>query len=130
MNDECTVRSPEQLRELLQACRKQAGMTLTDAALRLDVTRQTLSALERNAENVSAGRLMHLLSIMGVELVLRKTEHHAGSAQQDRHGPSNPSWSAMGRHSRARALSLWMNGVFVGAWRNPQAGDVLEYAPA
>jgi HTH-type transcriptional regulator/antitoxin HipB len=36
------------------------------------VTQQTLSALERNAEKVSADRLLALLSILGVELVLRQ----------------------------------------------------------
>lgn len=66
------VRTPEQLPALLQAFRKQAGLTQAETALRLGVTQQTLSALERNAEKVSAARLMRLLSILGVELVLRK----------------------------------------------------------
>ena len=35
-------------------------------------TQQTLSALERNAKKVSADRLLALLSILGVELVMRK----------------------------------------------------------
>lgn len=66
------VRTAHQLPALLQAFRKQAGMTQTDAALRLGVTQQTLSALERNAAKVSADRLLELLSILGVELVLRQ----------------------------------------------------------
>lgn len=69
---EYTVRTAEQLPALLQGFRKQAGLTQAEAALRLGVTQQTLSALERNAEKVSAARLMRLLSILGVELVLRK----------------------------------------------------------
>ena len=47
-------------------------MTQRDVARRLGVTQQTMSALERNAETVSAERLMRLLSILGVDLVLRK----------------------------------------------------------
>ena len=39
--------------------------------LRLGVTQQTVSALERNAEAVSAARLMKLLNILGVEWVLQ-----------------------------------------------------------
>lgn len=37
----------------------------------------------------------------------------------------------MGRRSYARALALWMNGVFVGTWRlHPQSGDELAYDDA
>lgn len=67
-----TIRTPEQLPAVLQGFRKQAGLTQAEAALRLGVTQQTLSALERNAEKVSVARLMRLLSILGVELALRK----------------------------------------------------------
>ena len=47
-------------------------MTQSTVAMRLGITQQTLSALERNAEKVSADRLLALLSILGVELVLRQ----------------------------------------------------------
>ncbi|SEB26043.1 helix-turn-helix transcriptional regulator [Variovorax sp. YR216] len=86
-----TVRTSEQLPELLQAFRKQAGLTQAETALRLGVTQQTLSALERNAEKVSAGRLMRLLSILGVELVLRKGAQPA-SVPPDRADSSRPNW--------------------------------------
>ena len=66
-----TVRTSEQLPELLKAYRRQSGMSQTDVAARLGVTQQTLSALERTAAKVSAGRLMQLLAVLGVELVLR-----------------------------------------------------------
>lgn len=55
-----TVRTTEQLPQLLKAFRKNAGLTQADVALRLGVTQQTVSALERNAEAVSAARLMKL----------------------------------------------------------------------
>lgn len=67
-----TVRTAAQLPALLQGFRKQAGLTQAATAMRLGVTQQTLSALERNAEKVSADRLLELLSILGVELVLRQ----------------------------------------------------------
>lgn len=68
-----TVRTAEQLPALLQAFRKQAGLTQADTARRLGVSQQALSNLERHADKVSADRLLELLSILGVELVLRKT---------------------------------------------------------
>jgi HTH-type transcriptional regulator / antitoxin HipB len=70
--DEFPVRTPDQLPGLLHGFRKQAGFTQADVASRLGVTQQTLSSLERNATAVSAARLMKLLSILGVELVLRR----------------------------------------------------------
>ncbi|CAG2146074.1 helix-turn-helix domain-containing protein [Cupriavidus numazuensis] len=69
-----TVRTPEQLPAMLKGFRKQAGLTQAELAVRMGVSQQTLSALERNAEAVSAGRLMRLLAVLGVELVLRKPD--------------------------------------------------------
>ena len=89
MND-FPVRTPEQLPGLLQSFRKMAGLTQAELALRLGVTQQTLSAMERNAAKVSADRLMKLLQILDVELVLRKrpTEpaHAFGLAEEVKNG--------------------------------------------
>lgn len=87
MND-FTVRTAEQLPALLKGFRKQAGLTQAAVALRLGVTQQTLSAMERNADKVSAERLLQLLSILGVELVLRQ------SSEPDPRPPSavSPRW--------------------------------------
>jgi len=80
------VRAPHQLPALLQAFRKEAGLSQAEVALRLGVTQQTISALERNAETVSAERMMRLLSILGVELVLRKTGESTTGAT------NSPNW--------------------------------------
>lgn len=69
------VRTPEQLPALLKAFRKQAGLTQGQLATRLGITQQTLSALERNANKVSADRLLQLLGILGVDLVLQSRGH-------------------------------------------------------
>ncbi len=71
------VRSPDQLPALLQSFRKAAGLTQAETALRLGVTQQTYSALERNASRVSAERLLQLLNLLGVEVML-----HAKSTPQ------------------------------------------------
>jgi len=55
--------------------------------MRLGITQQTLSALERNADKVSADRLLALLSILGVELVLRQ-----GSDSPAPTPPTGPNW--------------------------------------
>lgn len=66
-----TVRTAEQLPALLKAFRKKAGLTQGQLATRLGMTQQTLSALERNANRVSADRLLQLLGILGVDMVLQ-----------------------------------------------------------
>jgi len=83
-----TVRTAEQLPVLLQAFRKQAGLTQADVASRLGVTQQTLSSLERNAEKVSAGRLLALLSALGVEIVLRQS----GAPHTTKLPSTDPDW--------------------------------------
>jgi HTH-type transcriptional regulator / antitoxin HipB len=70
--NEFPVRTAGQLPALLQSFRKASGLTQADVASRLGITQQTFSALERNATAVSAARLMKLLSILDVELVLRR----------------------------------------------------------
>ena len=72
------LRTAEQLSILLQAFRKESGLTQSEVALRLGVTQQTYSTLERNAETVGVGRLLKLLGILGVELVLSKPAIVAG----------------------------------------------------
>ena len=65
-----TVRAAAQLPPLLQAFRKEVGLTQTEVALRLGVSQQTYSAMERNADRVGTASLLKLLNILGVELTL------------------------------------------------------------
>ena len=85
------VRTADQLPALLQAFRKEAGLTQREAALRLGVTQQTYSALERHAETVGAARLLKLLGVLGVELMLSKpgATHPPRLADTD---PNKPRW--------------------------------------
>ncbi|HEY9107164.1 MAG TPA: helix-turn-helix transcriptional regulator [Roseateles sp.] len=66
------VRTPDQLPSLLQAFRKEAGLTQEEVAQRLGVSQQTYSAMERNADKVGAARLLRLFNIFGVEITLGK----------------------------------------------------------
>ncbi len=66
------VRTAEQLSPLLEAFRKEAGLTQSEVALRLGVSQQTYSAMERNADKMGTARLLKLLNILGIELTLAK----------------------------------------------------------
>jgi len=87
-----TVRTAEQLPVLLQAFRKQSGLTQADTAMRLGVSQQALSHLERHADKVSADRLLELLSILGVELVLRQSSASPSAASPATPSPPRPKW--------------------------------------
>jgi HTH-type transcriptional regulator / antitoxin HipB len=81
------VRTADQLPALLRSLRKASGLTQTALAARLDITQQTLSAMERNAENVSASRLINVLAILGVELVLRRSGEATPPTSRRSHKP-------------------------------------------
>ncbi len=72
MNTEFAIRTADQLTGVLQAFRKESGLSQTEVAERMGLTQQKLSHLERNAKNVSADRILGLLAVLGVELVLRR----------------------------------------------------------
>lgn len=84
------VHTPEQLPALLRALRKEAGLTQGEVALRLGVTQQSYSAMERNAEKVGATRLLELLSILGVQMTLGKPGPTAVPTDED--SSDAPSW--------------------------------------
>ncbi len=91
---EYRLRTAQQLSVLLQAFRKEAGLTQNEVALRLGVTQQTYSTLERHADSVGVARLLKLLGILGVELVLSKPAIDA-SASADVRRPDQgdkPAW--------------------------------------
>jgi HTH-type transcriptional regulator/antitoxin HipB len=95
MGSHFTVRTADQLPALLQAFRKDAGMTQSEVALRLGVAQQTYSALERNADTVGAARLVKLLNILGVEWVLAKPTANPvpeKDSGQTLPGSDQPSW--------------------------------------
>ena len=89
---EFPVRTAGQLPLLLQAFRKQSGLTQADIAKRLGISQQALSNLERHADKVSADRLLKLLSILGVELVLRQDSASPSVASPETPAPSRPEW--------------------------------------
>lgn len=90
---EFPVRSPDQLPALLQSFRKAAGLTQAETALRLGVTQQTYSALERNASKISAERLLQLLNLLGVEMVLQaKPLSDTGIRAAEPAADDGPTW--------------------------------------
>jgi HTH-type transcriptional regulator / antitoxin HipB len=87
-----TVRAAAQLPPLLQAFRKEAGMTQSEVALRLGVSQQTYSAMERNADKVGTARLLKLLNILGVELTLAKPAPPAAATRPASPDSGQPAW--------------------------------------
>lgn len=71
------IQTADQLKPIVAGFRKSAGLTQEDLAVRLGITQQTYSAAERNAANMSVGKLLTVLNALGVELVLQPKSAHA-----------------------------------------------------
>ncbi len=68
----------DQLAPQLRSLRKVRRLSQTDLAVKLGVSQSRIAAIERNPATVSAGQLMDLLKILGVDLVLRDTHAPVG----------------------------------------------------
>lgn len=65
---------PDQLAPQLRSMRKVRGLNQTELARRMGITQSRIAAIERNPAAVSAGQLLELLKVLGVELVLRDAQ--------------------------------------------------------
>lgn len=61
----------DQIAPQLRSLRKVRQLSQADLARRLGVSQSRIAAIERNPAAVSAGQLMAVLQVLGVELVLR-----------------------------------------------------------
>lgn len=87
------INIPDQLVPQLRSMRKVRGLSQTDLARRMGVTQSRIAAIERNPAAVSAGQLLELLKVLGVELVLRDA-HTARESTPPR--PAHPSTPPQG----------------------------------
>jgi HTH-type transcriptional regulator/antitoxin HipB len=67
------IKTPGQLRPILQGFRKAAGLTQAMMASHLGVTQQTYAQLEANPAAVSVERLFRVLRVLDVDLTLTQT---------------------------------------------------------
>lgn len=86
---EFTVQGPDALSVLLQAYRKEARMSQSEAARHLGISQQAFSALELNLGAVGTERVLKLLNVLGIEVIVRaKTERPRGASTF----PGGPAW--------------------------------------
>lgn len=69
---EIVVHELEDLADIVRQRRKEEGLTLEEAADRLNVGRRLLVELEGGKRNVRAGTLLHLMQMLGYDVVLRR----------------------------------------------------------
>lgn len=62
---------PDQLAPQLRSLRKARRLSQADLALKLGLSQSRIVAIERNPAAVSAGQLLDLLKVLGVDLILR-----------------------------------------------------------
>ncbi len=64
----------DQLAPQLRSLRKVRRLSQADLAVKLGLSQSRIAAIERNPAAVSAGQLLNLLKVLGVDLVLRDTQ--------------------------------------------------------
>jgi len=73
------IKTLSQLRPILVAFRKSAGMTQAMMASRLGVAQQTYAQLEANPASASLERLFKVLSVLNVDLTLSQRDLRLGT---------------------------------------------------
>lgn len=66
------ISTPEQLGLILQAARKQQGVTQQDLALLLGQSQASVSRIEGNPQGMTVRQLLALCKRLGLELVVRE----------------------------------------------------------
>ena len=69
----------DQLAPQLRSLRQVRRLSQADLALKLGVSQSRIAAIERKPSAVSAGQLLDLLKVLGVDLVLRDTQPPDGN---------------------------------------------------
>ncbi len=78
----------DQLAPQLRSLRKVRQLSQADLALRLGVSQSRIAAIERNPAAVSAGQLLEILKVLGVDLVLRDAQAPIVSPSQVQDSPN------------------------------------------
>jgi HTH-type transcriptional regulator / antitoxin HipB len=71
-----TIRNADQLKITLKSFRKAKKLSQKELAARLGITQQAMSSLEAQPHAASIERLMQLLSVLGIDVVLRERDLH------------------------------------------------------
>ena len=69
--DAILIQTPSQLSLHLKSLRKSRKVTQADMAKRLQITQERYSQIERNPELVATGRLLEILTVLGVDVLLK-----------------------------------------------------------
>ena len=65
------VRTPQQLGQILKACRKKRQLTQGMVGAKVGVRQAQISVIETHGADITVATLYRLLSALGLELVLR-----------------------------------------------------------
>ena len=79
-----SIKTPEQLEQVLRALRKDKGLTQAQLGRRAGLRQGAVSILESAPGKASVERLFRILSALGIELVLREPDSSATPAKTRR----------------------------------------------
>ena len=85
-----------QLGRVLQSARKARGLSQAAVGTRLDLSQKRISAMERDPGTITAGQLLKLCSVLGLELTIGGKESEIApaplAAKGARSGGGKPEW--------------------------------------
>jgi serine/threonine-protein kinase HipA len=115
--DTLLLQTPAQLSLHLKALRRNRGLTQAQLASRLGIKQARYAFIESHPETVSAGQLLDVFAALQVDMLLRP-RHDTKAVGEPRGG-------------LVSVLGVWMNGHYVGEWRQVRGGrDQFRYDPA
>jgi HTH-type transcriptional regulator/antitoxin HipB len=75
------ARTPQQLGQVLKACRKRRQLTQTTVGSRVGVRQAQISSIETHGAGITVDTLYKLLSALGLELVLRDMQPRSSKSE-------------------------------------------------
>jgi HTH-type transcriptional regulator / antitoxin HipB len=75
------ARTPQQLGQVLKACRKRRKLTQTTVGSRVGVRQAQISSIETHGADITVDTLYKLLSALGLELVLREMQPRGSKSE-------------------------------------------------
>jgi HTH-type transcriptional regulator/antitoxin HipB len=87
------IQSPGQLSSHLRALRKARGLSQAQLGAALGVGQTRVTRIEHDPTAISVEQLLGILSVLGVQMVLRPADLRAASGTEARkHRPSDEPW--------------------------------------
>ena len=103
MSTEYRITDAKQLAAVLRGYRRTRNLTQSEVAERLGIAQQSYARIEKQPTTTSASNLIKVLTVLGVDLVLRDRVTMAGSEQANQIPPVKPEKTIIAQETLSKA---------------------------